>query len=193
MVDKTIGDLTSASSVVAADKFEIENGAGNSRRVLASAIKTYATAELATDVAALDTDLTTHIADTTTHGISTFMATLTSAASLSALLTLLGFTSPATGAFLLPGDILVQYGKRAIGTGGSVVTGTFNLPTAFANTDYTVVCSADGAGNAGRNLLSTTARASSASVVQYEADTGDSSYSINVARNLMWIAIGEAP
>jgi hypothetical protein len=41
VADKKISDLTSSSTVSATDLFEIENGSGNSRRVAASAIKTY--------------------------------------------------------------------------------------------------------------------------------------------------------
>lgn len=41
MADKTIGDLTAASSVAAGDLFEIENTAGNSRKVTAAQVAAF--------------------------------------------------------------------------------------------------------------------------------------------------------
>lgn len=185
MTDKAFGDLTRQTSLTGDEYFAIENADGNSRAIKASFVRTYMD-----DLVAAN--LTTHEADTTTHGISTFFATLTSAASLTALLTLLGITFPATDTIVI-GDYMVQWGSKAIGTGGSVVSGTITLNTAFGDSDFVIVGTATGAGNGGRNQLAVTCAAASTTTADYEADTGDSSYSITVAQNINWIAIGNAP
>lgn len=189
MVDKTIGGLTEATSVVAGDKFEIENGAGNSRHVLASALKTYASAEIASDLAA-------HIADETTHGISTFMATLTGAANLTALLTLLEITSPATNTLNLPFNLMLQWGRHAVGTSGaSAIGGTFSLNTAFADANYYIVGSMDGRPQAPGLWSEYTVSVGPDDVdtAHFDCGTANADEPIEVARNLVWAAIGTQP
>lgn len=116
MADKAISDLTQATSVVAGDQFEIENGAGNSRRVLASAIKTYTTADV-------EAALATHIADETTHGISSYFSSLTGVSGLAALLAALGFALTGTassGKFSFGGLFVVTWRNHSVAGSTSV-------------------------------------------------------------------------
>lgn len=189
MVDKTIGDLTEATSVVAGDLFEIENGAGNSRRVLASALKTFASADV-------ETALDTHIADETVHGISTFMATITGAASLTALLTLLEITNPATRVLDLPFNIRVQWGKYAVGTStNSAIDGTFSLNADFADASYYIWGTMDGQpqGPGLWGAYTCVVGPDDLNTAHFTADTTNADEPIEVARNLQWLAIGTQP
>lgn len=90
---------------------------------------------------------------------------------------------------------IIQWGRVAMPTnpGGSTVSGTFSLPTSFANSTFTIVGSGSGPGNGSRTMFNITIDPQTASSAAYIGDTGDNAFKVTLSVVLAWIAIGDAP
>lgn len=182
MVDKAFSGLPGQGALSGNEIFAIENADGNSRKITATRVRNFM--------------LNAHAADTEAHGISAFFATLTASEDLEALLDLLGFEQVTSGAYKIPFDLLIQFGKHPVGTSGSsAINGTFTLPTEFADTDYVILGTMDGqAQGAGLwGAYTCSIGPDDESTVHFTVDTTNADEPIEIARNLQWFAIGNAP